>query len=385
MTGGQGLELDWAPQGSASEVLPDTLTLGVEEEYLIIDRATRRLVSRAKALRADAEERLGTLVEGELNLCQIEVASPICRSLDEVRLSLTGLRRGLHEAAGPESDVIAVGSHPMGSWEHQHVDHGVERYRNMEDDFQVVARQQVICGCHVHVGVADPDLAAATTSRLRRWLPGLLALSANSPFWEGRDTGYQSFRLQVWQNWPTLGMPPRLGSAAELEAILAQLRAVDAIETPASLYWYVRPSHRYPTIECRPFDVCMSVDHAVTLAGLTRALTWVAMQEALAGVPEPDPPREVLDAAMWRAARFGIESSLVSIDEMTTRPAEEVVTAMLRDAQPGLEAHGDGEVVADGIWAILRDGNGALVQRRAFADSGRLDGIVDDAVRRFVP
>jgi len=346
----------------------DTITLGVEEEFLVVDRESGNLIPGADRVLPHAREELGGGVASELNLCQIEVGTPVCTTLAEVRRELVRLRRGLGlVAARVDAGVVAVGTHPFGRWQDQKVDVDNERYRRMEDAYRIVARQQVICGCHVHVGIADPDLAVAAMNRARPWLSVLLALSANSPFWQGIDTGYASYRLQVWHRWPTSGMPPWLGSAAEFGDVVDELQAIDAIEDPTFLYWYVRPSIRYPTLEFRACDVCLAVDDTVAVAGLVRALAWTCVREALAGSSEHSPRPEVMEAAMWRAARYGIGGRLVSPTVMTTRPAVDVVGEMLAHVREGLEFHGDWLEVSNLVAALLASGDGATRQRTAFA------------------
>ncbi len=361
------------------------MTLGVEEEFQVVDLRSGDLVPRAELLLPAARAALGDAVELEFNLCQIEVGTPVCTTLDEVRAHLTNLRHGLGSAAAQVgTGVLAVGTHPFGLWQEQQVDLSRERYRRMADVYGIVAHQQTICGCHVHVGIADRDLAIATMNRTRPWLPVLLALTANSPYWQGRDTGYASYRLQVWQRWPTSGMPPQLPSAAEFDRMVARLQSIEAIEDPTFLYWYVRPSGRFPTLEFRASDVCLRVDDAVTLAGLIRALAWTCMRDAVDGLLDSSPPLEELDAAMWRAARYGLGSTLVSPSAPTVRPAADVVAELLAYVAEGLEEHGDGSTVRAGVEEILFRGNGASRQRavRAVRDDPR--DVVTDALTATV-
>jgi len=344
------------------------MTLGVEEEFLVVDRLSGALIPGADRLLPPAREALGDDVASELNLCQIEVGTPVCTTLAEVRTELIRLRRGLGTAARQvDAGVAAVGTHPFGRWQDQQVDMASERYRRMEEAYRIVARQQIICGCHVHVGIADPDLAVATMNRVRPWLSVLVALAANSPFWQGIDTGYASYRLQVWQRWPTSGMPPRLRSYAEFRELVDQLQAIEAIEDPTFLYWYVRPSIRYPTLEFRACDVCLAVDDSVAIAGLVRALAWTCSQEVIDGVGEHSPRPEVMEAAMWRAGRYGLGGRLVSPTAMTTRPASDVVGEMLTYLRRGLEFHEDWREVSNLVAATLASGDGAWRQRAAFA------------------
>ncbi len=194
-----------------------------------------------------------------------------------------------------------------------------------------------------------------------------MALSTNSPFWQGLDTGYASYRVQVWRRWPTSGMPPQLASRQAFDDLVGALVTSGAIEDATFLYWFVRPSVRYPTLEFRTSDVCLSVDETVAIAGLVRALAWTGAQEALAGAPVTAPRHEVNDAAMWRATRYGLDERLVSPVSWRPRPAAEVVGELLDHVGIGLEANGDREEVGELVAGILGRGTGARRQRAAFA------------------
>jgi carboxylate-amine ligase len=364
----------------------EPLTLGVEEEFLVVDRTTGALVPRSDDLLPGARKTLGEEVAPELNLCQIEVGTPVCNSLDQVRSHLIRLRQGLGAAAEDIGiGIIAAGTHPFSSWQRQQVDVSNQRYSRMDDVYQIVARQQVICGCHVHVGIDDQDLAIATMSRARPWLPVLLALSANSPFWQGLDTGYASYRLQVWQRWPTSGMPPELQTREEFDDLVGALESIDAIEDATFLYWYVRPSIRYPTLEFRVCDVCLDVEETVAVAGLVRSLAWTCAQEALRN-EEPNPARlQVMEASTWRAARYGLSSMLVSPLTLTARPAALVVSELLDYVRKGLEAHGDWNEVSDLVNRVLARGNGASRQRMAFGRRHNGHDVVNHILEETIP
>ena len=258
------------------------MTVGVEEEFFVVDAETGELATDFEPLLDAARPRFGDLVCPELNRCQIEIQTEVCSTLADVDGNLRQLRTGLSELGAPLGlDIAATATHPSSSWADQEVNRDKEHYAWLEDRFQMVARQQVICGCHVHVGIDDPELAIATMDRVRPWLPVLLALSSNSPFWQGRDTGFASYRTEIWARWPTAGFPPVLGTRAHYDDLVDELLSIGAIDEPASLYWYVRPSVRYPTIELRICDVPLRVEDTVTLAGLVRALVWTARREAL--------------------------------------------------------------------------------------------------------
>jgi glutamate---cysteine ligase / carboxylate-amine ligase len=271
-------------------------------------------VPRAHDAVAAASTVLGDAVTSELNLCQIEVATVVCHTLDELRDDLSRLRLHLAAACRPVGLApLAVGTHPWSPWQTQGVDRANQRYASMEDRYQAVARKQVICGCHVHVGVEDPEVRVEVMTWVRPWLPLLLALSANSPYWQDADSGYASYRTQVWQQWPMAGMPPALEGIGSYKALVAGLIRSGAIEDATYLYWYVRPSDRYPTVEFRMCDVCLEPDHAVTLAGLVRALVWTGAAAGSSGAAVDSGAGEdyQLRGAVWWAARYGLEGFLV--------------------------------------------------------------------------
>jgi carboxylate-amine ligase len=327
---------------------------------------------------------MGDMVSPELNRCQIEVASSVCTTVDELRIELVRLRRDLAKASDSvDSAILATGTHPFSSWEDQQVNTAIERYERMERRYEVVARQQVICGCHVHVGIEEPELAIQVMNRSRVWLPALLALSANSPFWHGVDTGFASYRTQVWQRWPTSGIPPDMADRAHYDALIDELRTIDAVEDETYVYWYVRPSARYPTVEFRPCDVCLDVEDTLAIAALVRALAWTCAREALRGDAPFVRSVEGMNAAMWRAARYGIDGRLVDARAHSTHSVVAAVEAFFTHVRDALDERGDTEFVADRVRHILRRGTGATDQRRARdAAQGDLRSVVDMLVTR---
>jgi carboxylate-amine ligase len=357
--------------------MAEVLTVGVEEEYLLTDAQTGALVPRSRdAMRATSAV-LGEAVTPELNLCQIEVGTPVCSSLDDLERSLCGLRQQMAIACRPLGLApLAAGTHPFSLWQEQAIDRTSDRYAAMEERYQVVARQQVICGYHVHVTVEDPATRVEVMNRARPWLPLLLALSANSPYWQGADSGYASYRTQVWQRWPMAGMPPALDGPDAYDGLVSGLVRSGVIEDATHLYWYVRPSARYPTLEFRIADVCFEPSDAVTLAGLLRALVWT---EATAGRSHPlgsaagtgTGEDYQLRAAVWRAARYGLEGLLADPETGLAGPAREVIRSAVARLGPGLDAHGDREAVVAGVEEILTRGNGAMWQRRVAAKVGQ--------------
>ena len=307
----------------------------------------------------------------------VETNTPVCTTLAEVRQALRRARRALVEAAEREGLAIAAaGTHPFSSWADQEVTDKT-RYHNLAADYRQVFREEVVFGCHVHVGFDDREAAVQAMNRVRPWLPVLLALSANSPFWVGADTGYASFRTEVWNRWPTAGMPQAFDSRAEYDRLVETLVATGSLREPTKLYWDVRPSARQETLEFRVADSVMAVDEAVMVAGLVRALAVTAQAAAERGDPDPRPRPELLRAAKWRAARNGLEVDLVDVLAGRARPAAELVGALLEEVRPALEEAGDLEEVAGLVRATLAGGTGAARQREVFRRTGRLEDVVD--------
>ncbi len=350
-------------------------TFGIEEEYLLVDSRTGALVPRApKVLAAGAAI---DALESELNRCQIEIATGVCEDLAQAEGELDSLRAAVTRAgarSGTRPSPLA--SHPFSSWDDQELNTDKGRYVRLEETYRQVAWQQAICGCHVHVGIDDRDLRIAVMDWVRPWLPVLLALSANSPYWQGIDTGYASYRTIVWRPWPTAAMPPRLDNNGNYEAMVSELVGIEAIESPHSLYWYVRPSAGFETLEFRACDVCLDARDAVTIAGLARALVMVASAEVVTGRTVPALSQPALESAMWRAARYGLDGTLVDPTRRALGPAVDVVARLVDVVRPGLEEAGDTDGVVAGVDAILGQGNGATRQRAAIAMGGTQRDIV---------
>ena len=324
-----------------------------------------------------AKEALGDQVEAELNRSQLETGTRVCGTLAEVRAELERPRRLLREAAARAGcSVVSSGTHPTAAAADSMVNPAKERYRRLEREFQAVAREQLVNGCHVHVGIADGDEAIEVLGRVRPWLATVVALAANSPFWEGADSGYASYRTEVWARWPLTGVPEPLASRADYDELVAALQAVDALPDATFLYWDVRPSARYQTLEFRAADACLTVDDAVMVAGLWRALARTAMGEARAGGPRAALRRELVDAARWRAARYGVEGTLVDLVEGRTAPAGAVVDRLLAHVRPALEAAGDWDEVSGLVERTMAVGNGAMRQRAALASRGEMADVL---------
>ncbi|HEX2284433.1 MAG TPA: glutamate--cysteine ligase [Mycobacterium sp.] len=352
-------------------------TMGVEEEFHLVDLKTRRLTARAPELLRE----LSDSYVAELQRCVIEINSDVADNLEGLRAELDRNRRVLVDAAADLGmGVVAAGAVPLSVPAEMHVTE-TARYRQMLADYQLLAREQLICGTQVHIGVAGRDEAVAVANRVGPYLPTLLALSASSPFWaDGSDTGYASVRTLVWRRWPTTGLAPPVSSAAEYDRMVSDLLATGVISDAKMVYFDVRPAIAAPTLELRVCDSCPSIDTIVLIAGLFRALVEREVDGMRAGVPAVEVLPPVGRAALWRAARSGLEGDLVDIHGPSHRPAAEVVTDFVHMLRPQLEAVGDWDMISDLTQWTLSVGTSAARQREALRRRGELTDVVDQLI-----
>lgn len=343
-------------------------TLGIEEEFLLADDRTGALREDADDVLRRAGDRVGEGLEHELRTPMLETGSAVCRDLAAAERELHRRRAAtVAAAADVGARVLASASHP--SAPPDEVGYADDaRYRRMAREFGPLADESLVCGCHVHVSVPDRDIGVAVIDRVRPWLAVLVALSANSPLWRGRDTGYDSWRTQVWSRWPTAGPTSHFGTAAAYDARADALVASGAVLDRAMLYYQARLSERWPTVEVRVADVCLDVADAVLVGGLVRALVMTALSAG--DLPARDVPVELLRAATFVASRSGLRGQLVDPSDWCARPAGEVLGALLRHLRNALEETGDLALVADGLDRLRSGGTAADRQRRAMQRGG---------------
>jgi len=239
------------------------------------------------------------------------------------------------------------------------------RYQQLVREWGLLAREQGVCGCHVHVGVPDKEAAIKASNYLRPWLPVLLALSANSPIYLGQDTGFASWRWLMTTRWPSAGPPPYLESAEHYDALVAMHLAAGTLIDEQMVYWDIRPSSHLPTVEVRVSDIPLTVDESVLIATLVRAVVLTALEDGAKG-PTLEP--EVLRAAYWLAARDGLTARGLDVLSAEAMPIAEVIGQLVRYVEPALQMLDAVELVRDGVERALRDGNGAIKQRKAFRE-----------------
>ena len=342
----------------------EDFTIGVEEEYQIVNPSTRGLCQRAGRIMSNVRQTVGDDVSNELYLSQIEIGTHVCRTLADVRAELVRLRRGLIAAAERDgSRIAAAGTHPFSHWGDQALT-PKSRYYGIAADFQQLASEQIIFGCHVHVGISDGEVAIQVMNRSRPWLAPILALTANSPFWLGLDTGYASYRTELFQRFPMVGTPYVFASRAEYDDLVAGLVATGSISDASKIYWDIRPSSHVETLEYRIADVCMTVDEAVMVAGLCRALAWICHDHYRRGESIDHARPELLRAAKWRASRFGIEADLIDVTAKRSVPAASMIESLLTFLRPCLEELGEWNEVAALVRETLTRSAGAAPTRR---------------------
>ncbi|MDK1474021.1 glutamate--cysteine ligase [Streptomyces sp. 549] len=355
------------------------LTLGIEEEYLLVDPDTGLPVPRADQVRAgirlepaiDRDE-----VQPELLQVQVEVATPVCETLDEAGGHLLRLRHSLSSAAeNAGCRLAASGSAPLAGHAPMPVTDS-PRYRALLDAAPQLVDEQLINGMHVHVAVPDRATGVAVLNRLRPWLPVLVAMGANSPIWQGHDTGFASWRTVVFNRWPVSGQPPLFDGEEDYERRVEGLLNAGVVGDRGALYWHARLSEKYPTVEVRALDVQLRSRDAVLFGGLIRALVATAVEEERAGAPTPAVPHEILVGAGWHAARYGLDARLVDPAGNASRPASEVVEALMDHIKPALVEAGDERQVGGLIQQLLTDGTAAARQRRAM-ESGGMPALVE--------
>ena len=335
-------------------------TFGVEEEFHLVDPGTLALTPATRVVTAALAGEAGEHVHPEIVSTQLETSTPVCTTLAELRDRLAATRAEAAAAAARDGlAVLAASTHPFGTWREQRLT-AAPRYRAMVRRWAALADRQDICGCHVHVGVPDVDTAVAVMDRVRPYLPVLLAMTGSSPFHDGADTGYESWRTVWWSHWPNAGPPEPMGSAQRFGDVVDGLVRSGVIEDGRHLYWDVRPSSRWPTVEFRLADVCTDLDAAVLHAALVRSLVRV-LADRDGPVPEVRP--ELLRAARWRAARDGLGGEL--FDPVRGEPvgAREAVGALVAELADDLRAHGEEDDVTAMLDRLWRRGTSAARQR----------------------
>jgi carboxylate-amine ligase len=352
------------------------LTLGVEEEYLLVDAVEPHAVEAVEAVFGQLGDDIRESVQHEFQRSQIEVASPPQLELSGLHNAMKELRQGLSAAAERAgARLVAVGAAPASGPATRVVDN--PRYHRMRERFGDLSPGQGMNGMHVHVSIADPETGVQVLNHLRPWLPILQAATANSPLSGGHDTGYASWRSVMWERWPSVGPTPYLESHEQYETLVGDMIASGAMLDEGMLYWYARLSATYPTVEIRMGDVCPTLDETLLLAALARALVATILHDVRAGVKAPDVPHPLLVAAHWRAAHDGLEGLNIDMATRQTRPAWRLMRQLFDHVRPELQRHGDLEIAGVLLGRLRAKGTGAARQRALLAQPGSVSDVVD--------
>ena len=341
-------------------------TIGVEEEYLLVDKETRALVIDPPAtLMAEAEEKCGSQVTAELLRSQIEIGTKVCNNVQEVRADLARLRSNIIDVAGRHGLApIAASTHPFSRWQDQkHTEK--ERYDDLTHEMQGAARRLVICGMHVHVGIDDDELRIDLMNQMSYFLPHLLALSCSSPFWAGRDTGLKSYRLTIFDALPRTGLPERFASWAEYQRHINILMDAGLIEDSTRIWWDLRPSAKFPTLETRIMDVCTRLDDTIALTSLLvcilRMLYRLRTRNQRWRIYTPMLIRE----NRWRAMRYRFDAGMIDLAKGEVIPFKQLIDEILSLVAEDAEALGCVEELS-GVRNILSRGTSAHRQLKGY-------------------
>ena len=341
-------------------------TLGVEEEYMLLDGETLDLVQHVEAVLAATEgDELGERVNPELMQSVLEIATPVCRTPADVAVELRKLRTYVTELASVEGmRVGSAGTHPFSLFERQRIT-ARDRYRHLVDQLQYVARRELIFGLHVHVAVDDPERAIQVVNGLLVHLPQLLALSASSPFWRGELTGLDSSRQMVFAAFPRSGPPPRFRDYADYAEVVGQLEKTGCIADYTHIWWDIRPHPRLGTVEIRICDAVTRVEDAVALAAYCQALVKYYCERHAVGAEIPSYHRILTTENKWLAARYGLEAPVMDLatGRRNRVPVAQLIRRTLKEITPHAQELGSDREL-EGIREILARGNGSDRQRR---------------------
>ncbi|MHC6593492.1 carboxylate-amine ligase [Arthrobacter sp. C152] len=356
-------------------------TFGIEEELLLVDPGTGEATPLAGAL-LDLYVRplkagSGPLLTAEFQQEMIEVVTPPHATLAALERDILAGRAIAHQAAGDVGvRVAALGTSPLPADPHPVQ---LRRFRAMTEEYGLTAREQLTCGCHIHVSVESAEEAVAVLDRMRNWLPVLVALSANSPFWHGQDTGYASYRSQVWSRWPSSGPLEILGSPDSYHQLVHDMVGTGVALDEGMVYFDARLSRHYPTVEIRVPDVCLRPQDTVLLAGIARGLVETAAREWRDGTDPVAVPSALLRLATWKASRWGLCGELLDPHTHRPAPALAVVNSLLHHIGDALADIGDLQRVEELVDRTLARGSGAVRQLEVLHRTGDLEDVVADA------
>ena len=316
-----------------------SFTVGIEEEYMLVEQETRALATHPPdGIFSDCEHRLPGLVKPEFLKAQIETNTPVCKTVPEARAKLAELRSAVSDVAEKHGyAIIAASTHPFAEWQSQHHT-DKERYNILAQDLQAVVRRLLICGMHVHVGIDDDELRIDLLNQVSYFLPHILALSTSSPFWRGEVTGLKSYRLSVFDELPRTGLPNAFDSYSEYQRHVDVLINAGLIEDSTKLWWDIRPSQTYPTLELRISDLCTNIDDAASIAALFSCLLRMLYRLKLENKRWRQYAPMLIMENRWRAQRYGIDEGMVDFGKGQIIPFEDLLSELMELISEDAEA-----------------------------------------------
>ena len=353
-----------------------SLTIGIEEEYQIIDPETGELTAYITEILGPDHVELRQTLKPELHQSVVEVGSNVCETVAEARQEVVRLRGLVAEHVG-EKDlrIAAAGTHPFSSWQEQEIT-PLERYLTLQEDLKELARKNLIFGLHVHVGIEDQEFLVDAMNVARYFLPHVLALSTSSPFWMGRDTGLASYRSVVWRNFPRTGLPRRVQSWAQYEDLIDTLVRTGCLADGSKIWWDLRPHWTYPTLEFRVCDICTRVDEVVCLAAIFQAIVAKLWRLRRDNLTFRLYPATMIAENKWRAVRYGVNGRLIDFGKEAELPAraliEELIGWFLDDVLDDLGSRDEVEYAL----RIAEEGSSADRQRAVYEETGSLEAVV---------
>ncbi len=361
-----------------------SFTLGMEEEYLLVERESRDLAADPPEAAFDAcKEVLGDQVTHEFLRCQIEVGTPVCGSVEEARASLQHMRSCLSKASAPFGLApMAASTHPFAEWDKLvHTDK--ERYNALADDLKMVVARLVICGMHVHVGVEDDDMRIDLMAQLTYFLPHLLAMTTSSPFWRGNVSGLKSYRLAVFDEMPRTGLPEQFAGHSEYQRTIETLINAGLLEDATKIWWDLRPSDRFPTLELRISDVCTRLADAASIAAVFQCLTRMLWRLRRSNQKWRSYSRFLIEENRWLAQRYGVRGELVDFGRGQLVPVAELIEELIHILREDAEALG---CVAEleHLRVIRDEGTSADRQLAVFQEALDSGASKDAALREVV-
>lgn len=358
-------------------------TIGVEEEYMIIDSTTKELKSHQQKIVVEGQKLLKEKVKAEMHQAVVEVGSDVCANIDEAFKDISSLRGNIAQIAGDLGfGVAASGTHPFSHWESQLItDH--KRYNEIVNELQEAARSNLIFGLHVHIGMENKNMAMHIANSARYFLPHVYALSTNSPFWEGRNTGYKSFRTKVFDKFPRTGIPDFFESYEAYERYINLLIQTNCIDNAKKIWWDLRVHPFYNTVEFRICDVPMTIDETIAIASLFQALCAKLYKLRSQNIDFIMYQRALINENKWRAGRYGIDGALIDFGKEAEVNTRVLINELLDFVDDVLDDLGCRHTI-NYIHKILENGTGADRQLKVYAETKNLRSVTDYIQKQFL-